>query len=185
MDCKITSTSQAVRARQGVTILEVLIAMPLMLLLLFAVTTFMVFTSYSFASLFNYIDLDDRNRVAIDQLTRDVRQARRVSNFTPSRLQLEDSDGGTLVYEYSSGTHQMVRTKSGQSQVLLKGCDWLTFVIGQRTPVGGSYDVYPAATPATAKVVNVSWVCSRNLAGFRVNTESVQTARIVIRKQGT
>jgi hypothetical protein len=48
----------------------------------------------------------------------------------------------------------------------------------------GSYDVYPAASAATAKVVNVSWICSRQIMNGMENTESVQTARIVIRKQG-
>ena len=52
-------------------------------------------------------------------------------------------------------------------------------------PIGGSYDVYPAGTIATAKVIDVSWVCSRTLFGRKENTESVQTARIVIRKQGS
>ena len=58
-------------------------------------------------------------------------------------------------------------------------------MLGQRNPVGGSYDIYPAATAATAKVINVSWMCSRKIFGIKEDTESVQTARIVIRKQGT
>jgi hypothetical protein len=68
--------------------------------------------------------------------------------------------------------------------VLLKGCDALTFAIAQRNPMGGSYDVYPTASPSTAKVVNVAWNCSRTILGRKANTENVQTARIVIRRQG-
>jgi len=49
----------------------------------------------------------------------------------------------------------------------------------------GKFGVYLAATPATAKVVDVTWVCSRTVLGRRQNTENVQSARIVIRKQGT
>ena len=41
-----------------------------------------------------------------------------------------------------------------------------------------------SATVATAKVIDLSWVCSRSILGQKANTESVQTARIVIRKQG-
>ena len=78
----------------------------------------------------------------------------------------------------------MTRTKAGANKRLLTGCDALTFTIAQRTPKDGSYEVYPAATPATAKVVNVSWNCSRLVLGRKANTENVQTARIVIRKQG-
>jgi hypothetical protein len=34
-------------------------------------------------------------------------------------------------------------------------------------------------------VVNISWICSRSIFGNSINTEAVQTARIVIRRQGT
>jgi hypothetical protein len=68
---------------------------------------------------------------------------------------------------------------------LLKGCDTLTFNLGTRNPVGGTFEVVPATSPDTAKVVNISWNCSRTILGQQRNTENVQTARIVIRKQGT
>ena len=35
--------------------------------------------------------------------------------------------------------------------------------------------------PAICKLVSVSWRCSRTILGQKVNTESVQTAKIVIR----
>jgi hypothetical protein len=78
----------------------------------------------------------------------------------------------------------LTRTRNGVVKALLSGCDSLSFTIAQRNPVNGSYDVYPAATATTAKVVNVSWNCSRTVLGFKANTENVQTARIVIRRQG-
>jgi hypothetical protein len=34
-------------------------------------------------------------------------------------------------------------------------------------------------------VVDVTWKCSRTILGVQANTEAVQTAKIVIRKQGT
>ena len=33
----------------------------------------------------------------------------------------------------------------------------------------------------TAKLIDVSWKCSRKIMGEKLNTESVQTAKIVIR----
>ena len=33
------------------------------------------------------------------------------------------------------------------------------------------------------KLIAVSWVCSRTILGSKMNTESVQTAKIIIRKQ--
>jgi prepilin-type N-terminal cleavage/methylation domain-containing protein len=186
MDFKITSTkSSRSQRRFGFTLLELMFSLGITGLLMTAVCSFSIFSGRSFAVLFNYVDLDDANRIAVDQITRDVRQANRVTAYAANSLTLEDSDGMPLSYSYDATARTLTRAKSGVSRVLLKQCDRLDFSIGQRNAVGGSYDVYPAATPATCKVVNVSWICSRTILGIRNNTESVQTARIVIRKQGT
>jgi Tfp pilus assembly protein PilW len=169
----------------GFMLPETLIAVGITGLVILVVTSFMMFSGRSFAALFNYVDLDDVNRIAIDQITRDVRQANRVTSYTTNRLALEDSDLSAIVYTYSPSSRTLTRTQHGSTRVILHDCDSLGFSIGQRNTVGGSYDVYPAATADTAKVVNVSWVCSRTIFGRRENSESVQTARIVIRKQGS
>ena len=67
--------------------------------------------------------------------------------------------------------------------MLLTECDSLSFEIFQRNPIGGTYDQFPASSPATAKLINVTWTCSRKILGTAMNTENVQTAKIVIRKQ--
>ncbi len=160
-------------------------AMGITTLLVLVVCSFAIYSSRNFAVLANYVELDDANRLAIDHMTQDLRQARRLVSASATTLTLEDSDGFTIQYAFNPNTHILSRTKGGITQVMLTECDTLNFALGQRNPVGGSYDIYPAATPETAKVVNVSWVCSRKILGVRSNTESVQTARIVIRKQGT
>ena len=73
---------------------------------------------------------------------------------------------------------------NGTQRALLEGCDYLDFQIFQRTAVGGVYDQYPVtADEAAAKIVQISWVCSRSLIGSLINSESVQSAKIVVRKQ--
>jgi len=181
MDSKITSINQK---RSGFVLSEMLVVMGITTILSLAVMSFFMLSGRSFSALFNYVDLDDANRVCMDQLSRDIRQANRVTDFTASRLVLEDADRKSLSYVYTNRT--LVRTKQDESSmVVLRECDTLKFDVCQRNPVGGSYDVYPAATVDTAKVIDVSWVCSRTIFGRKENTESVQTARIVIRKQGT
>jgi hypothetical protein len=165
-----------------------LVAAGIASILFLAVCGFSMFCSRSFAALYNYVDLDDVNRVAIDQLTRDVRQCNRVAYFNTNgcALGLQDADGVTISYFYNPSQHTLTRSKGFQSTVILKECDKLTFSLGQRNTDVGGYDVFPVATDiSVAKVINVSWVCSRTLFGRKENTESVQTARIVIRKQGT
>jgi hypothetical protein len=171
----------------GMTLAEALVGMCIVMLILLALCAFSMFSTRSFATMYNYVDLDDANRIAMDTLTRDVRQAQRVVDCTPSRLILEDPNGNMLAYIYDPDARTLVRTNSatpGATKLMLRECDRMLFKIGQRNTVAGGYDVYAAATPETAKVVNVSWLCSRTLFGRKANTESVQTARIVIRKQG-
>jgi hypothetical protein len=194
MDCKITSIKRAAsrRGSAGFLLAETVIAVLVVSILMLAIVMFMVFSTRSFATMYNYVDLDDKNRIAIDYLTRDIRQCKRVLQCSATRLVVEDDDGLPLEYYHEAGRQELVRVKwldptpiNTLRRVVLTGCDRMNFQICQRNAMSGTYDVYPAATPANAKVVNVSWVCSRNLLRLKENTESVQTARIVIRKQGT
>ena len=188
MDFKITFTKKAGRrGPKGFALVEILVAVGVAAILFTVVCGFAMFCSRSFAALYNYIDLDDINRVAIDQLTRDVRQSNRVTSYDTNgmSLTLEDADGTPISYVFNSNTHTLVRTRGTDVRVILKECEKLNFWIGQRNTDVGGYDVFKAASIATAKVINVSWVCSRSILGQKQNTESVQTARIVIRKQGT
>jgi hypothetical protein len=133
--------------------------------------------------------LDDVNRVAMDQITRDVRQANMVSSYATNRLTLQDSDGLPIIYSYNATNKTLLRTSTfngvTSTKTILTECDKLKFEMAQRNTKYGGYDVVPISNPALCKVVNVSWLCSRKLLGIKENTESVQTARIVIRKQGT
>jgi Tfp pilus assembly protein PilW len=188
MASKITSIEPNARPRRAAFVLsEMIVATGITALLMVSLVAFFMFAGQSFAAMFNYADLDGANRIAMDTLTTDLRQCNKVTACTTNNLTLQDYDGvSTLSYTYDPAAKTLVRTRNGASATtLLKGCTSLTFTIAQRNPVGGSYDVYPAATAATAKVVNISWICSRSIFGNSINTEAVQTARIVIRRQGT
>jgi len=185
MDCKATFTRGHRRRGAGFALTEMMVAVGITAILVLVVCSLSMLSGRTFTALFNYVDLDDMNRIAMDTLTSDLRQCNKVTAATTTSLTLEDSDGFTITYTYSSSQHTLTRNKNSVNRVLLRDCDNLNFSLGQRNAVGGSYDVYPAATAATAKVVNIYWVCSRTIFGRKENTESVQTARIVIRKQGT
>ena len=186
MDSKITSTNRRPSAHQGGFVLsEMLVVMGISAILMLALTVFFMLGGRSFAAMFNYVDLDDANRIAMDLLSRDIRQSNRVTGYATNRLTLEDSDLTPIVYDWDRTNRTLTRIRGAESKVLLKECDTLRFDIAQRTPVKGTYEFYPSATVTNAKVIDVSWVCSRQIFGRKENTESVQTARIVIRKQGT
>lgn len=183
MDFKTTSTNRRRRKDAGFTLVEFMVAMGIGSILMIGLASFSAFSNRSFVSMSNYIDLDQKSRKTLDQMTREIRQTRRLTSFAANRLVFEKSDGSILEYVYSSADRTLTENNAGATEVLLTECDSLTFSIYQRNPVGGSYDQYPTADPSTCKLVNIHWVCSRKIKGNIANTESVQTAKVVIRKQ--
>jgi prepilin-type N-terminal cleavage/methylation domain-containing protein len=183
MDFKVTSIKSTAR-KAGFTLIEMTIGLGVAGIVLLMVAALSSYTARSMAGLANYTDLDQNSRTALDTMSQEIRQARRLTDGSTNRLVFEDSDGGTLQYFYDREAKTLRRTKNGgTSRILLDNCQSLTFAMYQRNPVAGSYDVYPTATPATCKLIQLKWTCSRDLLKTGANTESVQSSKIVIRKQ--
>ena len=94
MDSRVISTE--LRRRQsasGAMLLEAIMAIGITGLLMLALISISMFSTRSFTALFNYVSLDDANRLAVDQLTRDVRECNNVSACTSNSLTVIDSDG--------------------------------------------------------------------------------------------
>ncbi len=185
--------------RSAHTLVEMIFAMGIAALLALTVGAFSIYSSRNFAAISNYAELDTANRLAMDTLTSDARQANNVYNAGTNFLVLNSPDpndltrNGFITYSYNEAAGTFVRLEnfptSTKRTVLLTGCDRLEFSLGQRnaTTNGVPYKGMPFSSPSviqnTAKVIDVSWLCSRKIFGIKVNTESVQTARVVIRKQ--
>ena len=144
----------------------------------------------------NYVDLDAKSRQALDLMSREIRQATQVSGFqmngstkwfTVTNATL--GTGSTFLWQASTG--MLVCQKPGQPDtVYLTGCDTWNFQPYQRSPqTGGNYVFIPATNSAgvydlsICKLVNMTWKCSRTILGCKVNTESVQTAQVVLRNR--
>jgi len=166
-------------------LIEALMSIGLTGLIMIVLVSISVFSGRSFVAMANYVELDDNNRIAIDTITRDLRECNRVLSSSTNSLDLEDSDGFTITYNYIPSLKKLTRTKVSTETTLLTGCESLSFHLGQRNTVAGTFDQFPAASVAEAKVIDVSWRCVRTILGVTANTEAVQTAKIVIRKQGT
>jgi len=171
------------KRRRGFSMIEMLIGVGVGSLLLTVIGALSLYSGKSLAAMWNYADLNQTSRQALDRMTRDIRQVNRLIDFQSTLLTFEDSDGQSLFFMYNPTTKRLRRIKGTTSEVLLNDCEYLSFAIFQRNPIGGTYDQYPTASPSTCKLVQVNWVCSRQLLGDPRNTESVQTAKIVIRKQ--
>lgn len=177
------------RGRRGYTLVEVAVALGVFSIVGLALASASMFCIKSFAAMGNYAILDKANREAMDTLTREIRQAKQVTAYSTNSITIVNGDTLTVTYMFRPLSKQLVRTASdGSYRVLLNDCSLLDFKLYQRNPVGGSYDIYPAATgnwQQTVKVVQLAWKCSRTVLNGLVNSENVQTARVVIRKQKT
>jgi hypothetical protein len=166
------------------TLTEFLIVVGVGGIVLAALAQLTYFTGRSFAALMNYTELDKYSRNALDQMVYKIRQANELKEYSSNRLVFVYNATNTLTYEYSPSYKTLTETVEGRRKTLLKECDLLTFSIFQRNTAAGTYDQFPATmTNNAVKLVQLSWTCSRTVLGARINTESVQSAKIVIRNQ--
>lgn len=171
------------RRRRGLSLAEVVVGLGISSFLLIVLVTISLTTGRSLAEMFHYVDLDHYNRIALDVMTRDLRQVRYLSQYQTNSVSFVDQRSNTLTFAYSPTNRLLTRIHAGRTNTLLKDCDFLRFDIYQRTPQSNTYALYSASALTNTKVVSVTWSCSRSLFGLRANTELGQTARIVIRNK--
>ena len=174
------------------TLVELQIASAISVILFAAVLTLAFYTARSFAAFTNYVDLDANSRNALDLMSTEIRQADLMTAGSTTNLTFQTTDAGTgarhiLQYVYNSSRKELSRIfDGGQPKVLLTECTFLEFATFQRNTTPTLDNAFlPVATsqPNLCKVVQLTWICSRKILGKSVNTESVQSAKIVIRKE--
>ena len=199
MECTITSTAQRINARKGgFTVIEFLVATALSIIVLSAIVSYGIFSTRSVRAIGNFVMLDMNSRNALDTMSHDIRQANGCSTnsgqFTSANLTLlmTDPNSGTnytINYNYSTSQGTLTRTttitNNVQATVLLTNCSWFAFSYFQRNPSNGVWDAYPvdSSRPDECKLVQMSWTCSRTVLGSMVNADSVESAKVVIRKE--
>ena len=183
-------------AFSGMTLLELMIALGVGSMVVAMACSLYLFGSRNFAAMNNYVDLDCKSRNALDQMSRDIRQATQVTDLQMSGSNKWFTVTNTILntgstYIWRASTQTLACQKNGQpEQVYLTQCDRWDFQPYQRSPqTNGNYVFVPATNSAGAydlticKLINMSWKCSRTILGNKLNTESVQTAQIVLRNK--
>ncbi len=179
------------------TLLELMVSIGLGSLVLAMVGTLWLYGVRSFVALGNYADLDSKSRYGMDVMLRDMRQATRLVAFqrngTDNWLQFTNADapGTLLTYSWNSSSRQVLCQKTSQpDEIFLTDCDTWDFQTYQRTPLtNGTYAFYPATNmagaydPSICKLISLSWKCSRTVLSAKTQTESAQTAQVVLRNK--
>jgi len=166
----------------AMTLTQTLVAVGVGSLVLTSIALVWVSASWSFAALDNYISMDRSSRSTLDQMTRDMREARDLTSFATNQV-VFSSSGTSLGYSWDPASGTLSRwTSAGDTNTLLTGCGWLQFTMYQNVPqTNGTFLI--ATNTSQAKSVTVAWKCSRTILGKKLNTEDVQEAQIVIRSK--
>jgi hypothetical protein len=191
MDCRITSIDplrakgdRAVScqtAQAGFTLVEIMMASGLGAMALVVILLLSLYSSRSFAAIANYVDMDERSQLTLDKMSREIRQAHRLVAFTPTSITIEDSKGAPVSFSYDADSRTLLRTAGGISTTNLTECDTLQFSNYQGTIRSNTFDAYNEKFVTNSRLIQVTWTCSRSILGAKMNTESVQSAKIVIR----
>jgi hypothetical protein len=139
------------------------------------------FTSRSFVAAPNYTDMALASRMALDNMSRTIRQSSQVTSYSTNSITLLDPSGNTVQYAYNPSSHSLVSVVGGATNTYLTGCNSLQFWLYQRTPKSNSFTCYDPATLTNTKLVQVTWSCSRQIFGVNVNNEVVESASICLR----
>jgi prepilin-type N-terminal cleavage/methylation domain-containing protein len=183
MECNVTSTKSRKKS-SAFTLIETMVSLSLGSVVALGISNLTFYTGRSFAALLNYTELDRGSRNALDQMIYKVRQADELLEYATNRLTFSYLGTNQLSYFYSPTAKTLTESVGNTSKVLLTQCDSLSFTIFQRNTSAGTYDQFPATlTNSAAKLIQVSWTCSRTVLGAQLNTESVQSAKIVMRNQ--
>ena len=174
------------------TMVEMMVAIGVFSISSLALATIFLFCIRSFAAMTNYAVLDKANRHAMDVVTAEVRQAQQVLNYSSNAnstsLTILNGSGLNVTYTFDSTHKQFTRNDGTSTTVLLTNCNLVTFGLFVRPPESNSFDMYPLNTGANwqtqVKTIQLTWKTSMNICPTaQINSEDVQTASIVIRKQ--
>ena len=168
------------RRTLAMTLVEMMIAVGIGGIVMAALASLSFYTARSMAAMSNYADLDRQSRNALDQMTLKIRSADRLTAFGTHEVTFL-YQGQPLRYTFAASSKTLTETYGTYSKVLLEDCNELQFSMFQRNVISNSFNQVTTSTTNEAKSIIVTWTCARSLLGNLINSESVQSARIVIR----
>jgi hypothetical protein len=169
------------RRSRAFSLVEVMIATGLAGIVAAVLAMVVYFTSRSFVASTNYTDMALLSRMALDNMSRTIRQCRQVSDYATNSITLLDASGNSVQFAYNPSSHSLVSISGGATNTYLSGCNALEFWLYQRTPKSNNFTCYDPAFMTNAKLVQVTWSCSRQIFGMSVNNEVVESASICLR----
>jgi prepilin-type N-terminal cleavage/methylation domain-containing protein len=171
------SGSKTVR---GMTLPEMMVSVGVGSLVLMIMAVVFTSSARSFAALGHYVSMDRNSRAALDRMSREIRQAGDLIEFSPTRLKFVsyEQTNSFLVYNWDATSRELTEWKTGQAttNVLLNECDDLAFKMSR-------VSLAPTTVVAEGKAIKVNWKCSRTILGKKSTSEDMGQALIIIRNK--
>jgi prepilin-type N-terminal cleavage/methylation domain-containing protein len=176
-----TRTPLIISKQAGFTLVEMLVTMAISLILAAAIAILYLYSSQSFLALDYYSDMNLRSQMALDKMSKDIRQAKQVTAYTTNSVTLTDVNGNSLQFFYNSTNQTLSRVSGGKTTTYLTNCSSLLFWIYQPTPTSNTFTCYTPAYVTNARVIQVTWKTYRKIRGVKATTESMESAQIAMR----
>jgi hypothetical protein len=168
------------KAARGMTVPEMMVGVGVGSLILMVMAVVFTSSARSFAALGHYVSMDRNSRNAMDRMTREIRQAGDLIEFSPTHLKFVgyEQTNSFLVYDWNANSRQLTEWKTGQAttNVLLSECDKLAFYMSR-------VSLAPTTVVAEGKAIKVNWECSRKILGKKTTSEDMGQALIIIRNK--
>lgn len=179
MECKNTFISP--RQRAAFTLVELLVATALSVIVATAVALLAFYTSRSFVAMNHYTDMNQLSRLALDKMSAEIRQARQLTAYATNSVTFQDLNGNPLRFTFDPAAKTLVRVSGGVTTTYLTDCEALQFWIYQHTVKSNTFNCYDPAYVTNARVLQVTWRCSRQILSLKTTTDSAESAQIVLR----
>ena len=180
MDSRVISIR---RRRAGQSLPATVIGIGLASMLFAAIAAVYLYSARSFVDLGNYMQMDGNARSALDVMSADIRQADGIASYSSNALTLKFGTN-LMAYTHNTAQRTLSRQYGSDTRTLLTDCDGVYYNVFQRNPTNGVYDYFPdAASSTNSKLVEVTVLCTRSVLGRKANSTTLQSARVVIRKQ--
>jgi hypothetical protein len=174
------------------TLMEMMIAVAAGTLILASVGSVYLFMNRTMDGTANYAELDRQSRSSLDIITREIRECGGLTNFDSTHLWFTNQNGSLLVYVWDTNaqtlSHTNYSTNFPAAGVLLKYCSFWKATAFTHNPSNATTMTFMAlpttntqAQAALAKVVVMDWICKKTNYLTLTDSESVQTAKVILR----
>ena len=174
------------------TLVEVVVAAGITSIIALAICTSMIYSGRTLWGLRNYIELDNSSRNSLEYLMADLRVASGITGVVSNSGGLtltctNASRSGTIQYTWDSASNTVQRIIREGARVerkfVLTNCDQFDIKVMTRT-MASNWEPTETQNWSQGKFVVVTWHCTKKITvSGAVNTEKIQTARIMLRNQ--